>query len=96
MPYNVHRVLSMSSFFQAKKFSLYYICSFKDRELEIGLTSGLSQTTLNRVLKTKYRQQTLKQIFYGTLTTQPIMDYYAESLVFQISLETLFCNFSFC
>lgn len=95
MSYNVRRAISMSSFFQAKKFSFYYICSFNDRELEIGLTSGLSQTTLNQVLKIKYHQQILKQIVYGTLTTHPIMDYYAECLVFQISLETLFCNFSF-
>lgn len=76
--------------------SFYCICSFHDRELEIVLTSGLSQITLNQVLKMKSHQLISKQIFYGTLTTSAITDYYAESSVFQISLETLFCNFSIC
>lgn len=60
MSYNVHRTVLMSSFcFSGEGVLFYCIYSFNDKELEIGLTSGLSQTTMNKESSSKNKVPTV-------------------------------------
>lgn len=104
LSYNVHRVILKSSFFfffQAKEHSFFFfycICSFNDKKLETRLTSGLSQTTVNKESGSKNKVPPVN--FKADIPWNTDHSSYYGLLCRMLSVpnifKTLFCNYSIC